>query len=107
MTNNFEKLYSFDLHEERTIRILKKFGIEKYHFVTTYGVTSLIVDIGLNNYRIEPHMYEGKMVILKKKISRRGQKHQHERMDIIASFDNDAIYNSIRACSMDNTLIVK
>lgn len=62
----------------------------------------MIIEINLNVYRVEVHRVEEKLVVLKRKISRRSQKHPHERMEVIAKFSSDAIYNSIKLCVGDS-----
>lgn len=104
MANSFERLYSFDYNEERAIRILKKFDIEKYHFVTKMGRTSLIIQVNLNTYWIELSDKCDEMVVYKKRIRNRGTKSQKEYIDEIARFKNDAIYNSIKVVVRDNKL---
>jgi len=97
----WHKLSSFDENEERTIRILKKFNIDKYHFVTIDGLKALIIDINLNNYRIEIDDYNEEVRVRKKKYTRRCSRHPKEYMEIIKSFKNDAIYSSIKFVSED------
>lgn len=95
-------LYNFDDNKERTKKILEKFGIEKYHFVTIQGESALIIDINLNNYRLE--LLENEMVIRKKKYTRRSQIHKKEYMEIIKSYSNDCIYSSIKFCVEDSKI---
>ena len=104
MANNFERLYSFDYNEDRAIRILEKFDIEKYHFVTKNGRTSLIITINLNIYWIEMSDKCDEMSVYKKRIMKRGTRSQQEYIDEIARFKNDAIYNSIKLVVRDNKL---
>lgn len=96
------KLYSFDENEERTKKILEKFGINRYHFITINGIKGLIIEINLNVYRVEVHRIEEKLVVLKRKVSRRSQKHPHERMEVVKSFNNDCIYDSIKFVAEDS-----
>lgn len=98
------KLSSFDENEERTKKILEKFGIDRYHFVTINGFRALIIDINLNNYRIEVDDYNEELLVRKKKYTRRGQRHKKEYMEVIRSFKNDAIYSSIKFVSEDSQL---
>ena len=104
MANNFERLYSFDYNEDRAIRILEKFDIEKYQFVTKNGRTSLIITINLNIYWIEMSDRCDEMIVYKKRIRNRGTKSQKEYIDEIARFKNDAVYNSIKLVVRDNNL---
>ena len=102
MVNDFERLYSFDYNEDRAIRILEKFDIEKYHFVTKMGRTSLIITINLNTYWIELSDRCDEMIVYKKRIMKRGTRSQQEYIEIVARFKNDAIYYAIKWCSEDN-----
>lgn len=96
------KLYSFDENEERTKKILENFGIKKYHFITINGIKGLVIEINLNVYRVEVHRIEENFVVLKRKVSRRSQKHPHERMEVMAKFNSDVIYNSIKFVAEDS-----
>lgn len=99
---NWYRMYAFEYNEERTIRILKRFGIEKYHFVADGNSLALLIEKGLNNYRIEVNSDDNEMVILKKKACRKGQRHIKEYMRPIARFNNDAIFNALKFVSEDN-----
>lgn len=99
---NWFKMYNFEDNEERTIKVLNKFGIEKYHFVADNGTLALLIEKGLNSYRIELNDYDNEMLVLKKQVRRKAQRHTKEYMRIVARFDNDCIYNSIRFCALDN-----
>ena len=48
---NWYRMYAFEYNEERTIRILKRCGIEKYHFIADGNSLALLIEKGLNNYR--------------------------------------------------------
>ena len=98
--SSWYKLYNFDDNKERTKKILEKFGIEKYHFVTIQGETALIIDINLNNYRLE--LFDGEMAIRKKKYTRKASRHKKEYLEIVKSFDNDCIYNALKFCAIDS-----
>lgn len=99
----------FDNNYDYTIKLLKKFKIEKYHFITDkFGNATLIITDGLNKYkletiqenyfdkdfnRIETNSY---MSISKTETHRNGQKHAKEYWVFKKKFKEDCIYSSIR-----------
>jgi hypothetical protein len=86
-----------------TLKVLEKFNIKKYHFVTNmYGQSALIIDIGLNSYRIDIEDYLCEMVIMKKIIVRKAQRHPKEYWVEIKRFKTDCIYCSIREVKNDS-----
>ena len=94
--------HNFDDNMDYTLKVLDKFNIKKYHFVTdAYGHSALIIDIGLNNYRIEIDDYVSEMVIKKKKVTRKGNRIPKEYMGIVKIYKKDCIYESARFCSQD------
>ena len=102
MTNWYSR-QNFDDNMDYTLKVLEKFNIEKYHFVTdAYGNSALIIDIRLNNYRVEIDDYKCEMVIKKKKVIRKAQIHKKEYLIDIKSFKTDCIYQSIREVSRDS-----
>jgi len=102
MTNWYNR-HNFDDNMDYTLKVLDKFNIKKYHFVTdAYGHSALIIDIGLNNYRIEIDDYVCEMVILKRNITRRGSRHPKTYMDEVKRFKKDCCYDGIKWCSKDS-----
>lgn len=93
---NWLRLYSFDDNMERTVKILKKFDITNYHFVMGNGLLALLISVGLNSYRIEIDEVKKEVVVRKKQVRRREKIHAKEYMRIVASFNNDGLYSSIK-----------
>lgn len=91
-------LNSYNLYdnEKEALKIMKGFNINKYHFSMVGGHTSLIIDINLNNYRIEIDEYDNKMIVKKKQFIRRGQKTQKEYMRTVFKVSDNCIYESIK-----------
>ncbi len=101
MTNWYSR-HNFDDNMDYTLKVLDKFNIKKYHFVNDgYGNSALIIDIGLNNYKIKVDGYKQEMVILKKNVTRKGSKHVKEYLDVVKSYKNDCCYECIKWCSKD------
>jgi len=96
------KLYSFDENEERTKKILEKFGIKKYHFITINGIKGLIIEINLNVYQVEVDDLKKEVRIRKKKYTRKAQKHNKEYLECVKSYESDCIYNSVKFCAEDS-----
>ena len=93
---------NFRTNEEYTIKVLDKFDIKKYHFVNdAYGCLALIIDLGLNTYKIETNRDCSTLEIYKKLIKRTGQKHPKEYLKLV-SIDRDSIYSSIRFVKNDS-----
>ena len=101
MTNWYNR-HNFDDNMDYTLKVLEKFNIKKYHFMTSYGQSALIIDIGLNSYRIYIKDYLCEMVILKKRIVRKAQRHPKERWIELKRFKTDCIYCSIREVKNDS-----
>ena len=96
------ELYDFEINKERTIKLLKKFGIDKYHFIMINGLMALLIDINLNTYRIELLPYENEAVIRKKQVTRKGARHSKEYMRIVQSFNDDICYQCIKWIAEDS-----
>lgn len=94
-------LYCFENNETRAKKILKKFGIEKYHFIIVNGLLALDIEINLDNYRIEVNEIQDKMLIRKRQVARRTNRHTKEYMRVVNSFSNDCIYSAIKWISLD------
>lgn len=106
MRSSWFKVNSFDNNEEYTEKVLKKFDIKKYHFVIDqYGCLALLIELGMNSYRIEADIDNCEMIIKKKNIRRLGQKHPKEYMREIKKFDKDAIYESIKFVKKDSEML--
>ena len=101
---NWINLYSFENNEERTVKILKKFGIENYHFAINNGSLALLINVGLNSYKLEIDEYNQELVVRKKIYKRREQKHTKEYMRIVNSFKNDCLYLAIKFVCEDSKL---
>ena len=87
---NWSNRHNFDTNMDYTLKVLEKFNIKKYHFVNdAYGESALIIDIGLNNYRIEVDCYKCEMVVKKRAITRRGGRHRKEYMSEVNKFKSD------------------
>lgn len=89
------KSYNFDDNIDKTLKIMKDFNIDRYHFSVVNGQTSLIVDVGLNNYKIELDVYKKEMIVKKKQFMRRGSKNQKEYMRTVYRVSENCIYKSI------------
>lgn len=97
-------LYCFENNEERAKKILKKFGIEKYHFIIVNGILALDIEINLDNYRVEVNETRDEMLIRKRQVARRKNRHVKEYMRIVNSFNNDCLYNSLKFVAIDSGL---
>lgn len=99
------KLNNFKDNENYCKKILEKFNIKKYHFVNdSFGSLALIIDLGLNSYKVEIDKVECKMVIKKKLTRRNAQKHPKEYLKIVKTIDKDCIYNAISWISNDSKI---
>lgn len=96
------KLSSFDENEERAKKILDRFGVVGYHFVTINGLKALAININLNSYRIEVDTYNELLLVRKKKYDSRARHQPEGYKEIVKSFKNDAIYASIKFCAEDS-----
>lgn len=97
MRSSWFKLHNFDDNLEYTKKVLKKFNIDKYHFVTDmYGCLALIIDINLNTYRIDVDMDNCEMVIRKKRIKYKAKRHPVEKLEPVKKIDKDCIWESIK-----------
>ena len=93
---------NFRTNEEYTIKVLDKFDIKKYHFTNdAYGCLALIIDLGLNTYRIEINRDCSTLEIYKKLTRRTGQRHVKEYLRLV-SMDRDGIYNTIKWIKNDS-----
>lgn len=105
MRSNWYKRNNFDDNKGYTNKILEKFNIKKFHFVTdTYGCSALLVNIGLNSYRLVVNYDDNKIEIYKKKTLRLSQKHKKEYLKLVHSINTDAIYSSIKWIKNDSEL---
>lgn len=91
-------------NEERVIKTLRVFGIERYHFATKMGKTIVIIQINLNTYWLEMFDMCDEIIVYKKKFQRRGTKKQKDYMEMVAKFKSDAIYSSINMIFEDSQL---
>ena len=91
-------------NENRVIETLKMFGIERYHFATKKGKTIVITQINLNTYWLEISDMCNEIIVYKKKFQRRGTKGQKDYMEIVAKFNNNPIYSSIRRIFDDSQI---
>lgn len=99
------KLHNFSDNMNYCRKVLSKFDIHKYHFVNDgYGGVALLIELGLNSYRVEIDIDNCKMIIKKKQTRRMGQKHPKDYLKVVMAFNKDAIYNSIKWISLDNRL---
>ena len=106
MRSSWFRLNNFDDNLEYTKKVLRKFNIDKYHFVNDgYGGLALLIEIGLNSYRIEVDMDRCEMIIKKKRLRRIKAKHPKEYMDVIKKFTHDGIYESIRFVEFDSKML--
>ena len=96
------KMYSFDDNDERTKKLLEKFGIKKYHFITINGTKGLIIEINLNVYQLEADYIKEEVRIRKKKYTRKSQRRQKEYLEVVKSYNNDCLYNSIKFVAEDS-----
>ena len=98
---NWISLNGFDGNEDRVEKILKQFGINKYHYTIVNGLTALIIEINLNVYWLEIDDFNEELVIRKKTYTRRNQRQRKEYMSIIKSFKNDCLYMGIKYVAND------
>ena len=91
-------------NENRVIETLKMFGIERYHFATKKGKTTVITQINLNTYWLEISDIGNEIIVYKKKFQRRGTKEQKDYMEIVAKFNNNPIYSSIKMIFDDSQI---
>ena len=96
------EMYSFDNNKDRTKKLLEKFGIKKYHFITIDGIDGLIIEVNLNVYQLEIDPFKDELRVRKKKYKRKSQKHPKEYLQVVKSFNNDCIYNSIKFVAEDS-----
>lgn len=94
--------YSFDNNKDRTKKLLEKFGIKKYHFITIDGIDGLIIEINLNVYQLEVDAFKEEIRIRKKRYTRKSHKHSKEYLECIKSFSNDATYLSLKFVAEDS-----
>lgn len=101
--------YDFEINMDYTEKILRKFKIENYHFITnSYGSLSLIIILGLSKYKIEileetyenieTKKIEDRYAMVVKRCENRlmAKKHTKEYMPIKKKFYRDCIYDSIK-----------
>jgi len=101
MTNWYNR-HNFEDNMDYTLKLLEKFNIKKYHFVTDmYGGTALLIEIGLNLYRIELDRTVCEMVIKKRNVKRRSSRHPKTYMDEVKRFKKDCIFEVCKWCSQD------
>ena len=97
--NNFEENMDY------TLKVLLKFDIRKHHFVNdSYGNLALLIDYGINSYRIETNDSTSEVEIYKKCIRRTGQRHPKEYLKLIKTFKIDCIYESIKFVHHDSVI---
>ena len=93
---------NFRTNEEYTIKVLDRFDIKKYHFESDgYGGLALIINLGLNTYKINISRDYSSLEIYKRLIKRTGQKHPKEYLRLI-NIDRDGIYSSIKWIKNDS-----
>lgn len=98
---------NFDTNKEYALKVLEKFDIKKYYFVIDlYGNLALLIDLGLNTYRIEVNDDNKVLEIYKKLIRRAGQRHKKEYLKLVKTVDKDCIYSSIRWIKNDSELLL-
>lgn len=99
------KLNNFKDNENYCIKVMENFGIKKYHFVNdNFGSLALIIELGLNSYKIEINKVECRMVIKKKLTKRNAQKHSKDYLRIVKTIDIGCIYNAINWISNDSKI---
>lgn len=99
------KLNNLEDNENYCKKILEKFNMKKYHFVSdSFGSLALIIDLGLNSYKVEMDKINCRMIIKKKDIKRKAQKHPKEYLKIVRTVDRDCIYNAINWISNDSKI---
>lgn len=97
---------NFDDNKEYTIKALDKFDIKKYHFVNdSYGCLALLIELGLNSYRIEVNYDDKVFEIYKKLVRRTGQRHAKEYLKLTKTFDRDCIFNAIKWVKHDSEML--
>ena len=99
------QLNDFEINEEYAEKILKKFNIDKYHFVyDKYGNLSLLIEHNLKKYKIIVDEEELSFKIYRCDVHNNFGKYTKENMSFKKSFSNDCIYNSIKWVSRNSQI---
>lgn len=107
--NNAERwfqLNNFDTNQDYTEKILKKFNLQKYHFVyDKYGNLALLVEQNLKKYKIVVDEVDLSLKIYRCDVHNNFEKHTKENMSLKKKFYNDCIYNSIKWISKNSQIL--
>lgn len=88
------KLYSPKLNEDRIVKLLKRFDIDKYNFTSDgYGDYSVLFEFGLYEYKAEIREEYEQLFVYRKSSHRRGQKGCKEYHTVWNKYHNDVWFN--------------
>jgi hypothetical protein len=107
-SHNDEKwfqLNDFDSNQEYTEKILKKFNLQKYHFVyDQYGNLSLLIEQNLKKYKIIMDEKNRTFNIYRCDVHLNFGKYTKENMILKKTVLNNCIYNSIKWVSKNSQI---
>lgn len=90
------KLNDLEQNQEYVEKILKKFNLNKYHFIyDKYGILSLLVENNLKKYKVIVNIAESNFEIYRCEVHM-FSKHTKENMVLKKKINDDCIYNSIK-----------
>lgn len=96
---------NFDDNNDYARKVLEKFDIKRYHFVSDgYGCLALLINLGVNSYRINVNYDDSLMEVYKKIYRRTAQRHKKEYMKLVKTIETDGIYNSIKFIKRDSEI---
>lgn len=93
---NWESRNNLETNQEYLEKVLKRFDIDKYHYIYTNGEVSLIIEKNLKKYKVLVNNQKRVLEVYRCDVHSSFAKHTKENFKFKTSFKDDCIWNSIK-----------